>query len=104
MKYCDSYSIRINILKRHEHCQLFNLQVRIRSVHLETEVESRLLPFRELLDLLVLSQLIWVCVLLPQWVLFLLLSGHSIVLLFVDVHPSDNVRDSLNTHRHTDVC
>ena len=67
-------------------------------------MESRLLPFRELLDLLVLSQLIWVCVLLPQWVLFLLLSGHSIVLLFVYVHPSDNIRDSLNSHRHADVC
>lgn len=67
-------------------------------------MESRLLPFSELLDLLVLGQLIWVCVLLPQWVLFLLLSGHSIVLLFVYIHASNNIGYSLNTHRHAYVC
>ena len=67
-------------------------------------MESCLLPFCQLLDLLVLGQLIWVCVLLPQWVLFLLLSGHCIVLLFVYVHASYNIGDSLNTHRHAYVC
>ena len=83
---------------------LWYVQVCIRCVHLETEVEPCLLPLRKLLYLLVLSQLVWVCILFPQWVLFLLLSGHGFKLFHVYVHSSDYVRDSLHSHRHPNIC
>lgn len=61
------------------------------------------MPLRQLLDLLVLSQFIWISILLPQWVLLLLLSGHCLKFLHVNVHASDHVGNPLHSDRHAYV-
>ena len=66
-------------------------------------MEPCLLPLRQFLDPLVLSQLIRICILFPQWVLFLLLSGHGLELFHVNVHPPHDVGDSLHADRNAYV-